>query len=245
MYRCHEACYNLGMSVIFQLYRLQQTDTQSDHVKARIRKIDALLADDSSLRRAEEEAAQAAAALQTTQDSLKGAEDAVASHKVKIELNQHNLYGGKVINPKELQDLQNESQALQRHLRVLEDQQLELMIAVEELSAKYDGLHQKTDEIRAENVQHSSLLRGEKGNLEDTLKHLESERQVIISSIPSTLVEQFDILRKKKGGVAVARIQNNACSACGAVLNATLIHTVRNTTQPVSCDGCGRMLFGG
>lgn len=233
------------MSVVFQLYRLQQTDTKSDHAKARIRKIDTLLADDSALRRAEEEAAEAAAALKTALDSLKAAEDAVASQKVKIELNQHNLYGGKVRNPKELQDLQSEGQALQRHLGVLEDQQLEWMIAAEELTTKYDAILQKTEQVRAENVQHSSLLRGEKGNLEDTLKHMESERQATISSIPTALLEQYDILRKKKGGVAVARIQNNACSACGAILNATLIHTVRNATEPVVCDGCGRMLFGG
>lgn len=233
------------MSVVFQLYRLQQTDTQSDQAQARMRKIEALLADDSALRQAENEAALAATALETAENSLKSLEEAVASQKVKIELNQHNLYGGKVRNPKELQDLESESQALQRHLRSLEDEQLEWMIAVEELTAKYQISKSKAEEARTANVQRTSLLRGEKTNLEETLKHLNDERQAILSSVPAQLLNQYDVFRKKKGGVAVARIHNNACSACGAILNATLIHSVRNAVEPVLCDGCGRMLFGG
>lgn len=233
------------MSVVFQLYRLQQTDTQSDQAQARMRKIEALLADDSALRQAENEAALAATALETAENSLKSLEEAVASQKVKIELNQHNLYGGKVRNPKELQDLESESQALQRHLRSLEDEQLEWMIAVEELTAKYQNSKSKAEEARTANVQRTSLLRGEKTNLEETLKHLNDERQAILSSVPAQLLNQYDVFRKKKGGVAVARIHNNACSACGAILNATLIHSVRNAVEPVLCDGCGRMLFGG
>ncbi len=233
------------MSVVFQLFRLQQTDTQADHITARLRKVETLLADDSALRAAENEEELATTAVEATQRSLTAAEEAVTSQKVKIELNQHNLYGGKVRNPKELQDLQTESQALQRHLRVLEDQQLDWMIALEDLTAKYQALHEKVEGVRAENVQRTSLLRGEKGNLTDTLKHIEDERQAIISAIPVQLLDQYELLRKKKGGVAVARIQNNACSACGAILNATLIHTVRNASEPVFCDGCGRILFGG
>ena len=47
---------------------------------------------------------------------------------IKLDQNQSSLYGGKITNPKELQDLQIESDALHRKITDLEDKLIDLMI---------------------------------------------------------------------------------------------------------------------
>ena len=124
--------YNQTMSQPFKLFRLQQLDSQLDQGRGRLREIEATLNDSAALNQAQERASQAEAGLVTAQKTLNRAEENVQAQQIKIEQTEAALYGGKVRNPKELQDLQNESAALKRFLDTLEERQLEALIAVEE-----------------------------------------------------------------------------------------------------------------
>ncbi len=120
------------MSETFKLYRLQQTDSQMDRIRARLQEIETALSNDEALRQAEGKVAQVAQVLQEKKKTLQRAEQIVSDQRRKIELTETALYGGKVRNPKELQDLQKESASLKRYLVVLEDNLLEAMMALEE-----------------------------------------------------------------------------------------------------------------
>ncbi len=132
------ALYNHFMSQSLDLYRLQRIDSQREKAASRIRTIEQILSTDLALQQAQNDKAAREATLQSARQKLKQAEDAVQSQTIKIEQNQAALYGGKVKNPKELQDLQNESSALKRYLSVLEDQQLDAMLALENAEQEYE-----------------------------------------------------------------------------------------------------------
>ena len=121
------------MSRPFQLYHLQQLDTQLDGIHARLKEIESALADDSQVSLSREKTTQVNASLQQARQNLRNAEFETQQQRIKIEQTESTLYGGKVRNPKELKDLENEAAALKRHLSVLEDRQLESMLAEEEL----------------------------------------------------------------------------------------------------------------
>jgi len=233
------------MSDIFSLFRLQQLDSQTEVAQTRMRKIEMALKNDSILRQADQGASESLAKLEATQKQGKKVEADVDAIKIKLSFNQSSLYSGKVRNPKELQDLQGEAQSLQRHLSILEDQQIECMIATEEAEKDYQIAKSKRDEIQAQMIQRSSQLRGEISTLQDSLSHIATERQAMLASISANFLEQYEQLRKKKNGVAVARIVNNACSACGATLNAALIHNAHVSSSLSYCDVCGRILYAG
>ncbi len=233
------------MSAIFQLFRLQQIDTQSEQTTLRLRQIDAALLNDAALKQAREAEANAKSDLDNAQRHLKVDEAEADAIKIKIELNQNSLYGGKVRNPKELQDLQSEFQALQRQLKTAEDHQLECMLAVEDAEEKLKTAQATLETVHSKFIQRSSLLRGEQGTQQEDLERLSAERQAVVASLDGSLLNQYEAMRKKRAGVAVARILNNACSACGTTLNASLIHSSRTSEQPTFCDGCGRILYGG
>lgn len=231
------------MSQPFKLFRLQQLDSQIDASRSRLREIEDQINDDHELRKALEEAEQAGQDLLTAKKEVQNAEYETAQQRVKIEQTDASLYGGKIRNPKELQDLQNELAALKRHLAVLEDRQLEKML-VEEQSAESSQSAQNTlQEAKNQRETKLSMLRAEQQRLENELIHLEAERAVAVGSIEEVDYLLYEQLRRDRRGIAVARVSDRACSACGSTLNAMLLQAARSQIQLNRCDTCGRILY--
>src|SRR5690349_9324464 len=119
------------MSAALGLYRLQQVDSQIDQIQARLRAIQQTLESDITLRTANEYFAAVTDKHKDAERHLKLSEAEVEKQRLKIEQTEGSLYGGKVQNPKELQDLQKDVSSLKRHLERLEERQLEAMITAE------------------------------------------------------------------------------------------------------------------
>jgi predicted nucleic acid-binding Zn-ribbon protein len=233
------------MSQTFKLYRLQQLDSQLDRIHARLRQIEAALNEDQSVKEAQKNLDQATQELEAKRKSLRQAEEQVREQRLKIEQTESNLYSGKVRNPKELQDLQNETAALKRYRSTLEDRQIEVMIAVEEAEASQQEKKLVLEQAQAQFQKQSAELTQEKESLRVDLARLESEREAAARSIEATDLALYNQLRQQRRGIAVAKVSDNACSACGTTLNASLLHAARSPSQIVRCDTCGRILYGG
>jgi uncharacterized protein len=235
--------YNLIMSQPFKLHRLQQIDTQLDQKRLRLNEIEHILGDDSELRAASMRLKATDESLQKARRALHRAEAEVQAQRVKIEQNQAALYGGKVRNPKELQDLQNESAALNRYLSVLEDRQLEAMIAAEEAESFRDQASNELEEFKARRIESNAALLGEQTALLKDVTRLENERTATLSSIDEADIQLYEQLRITRRGIAVANIQDNACAACGSTLTPGTIQTARSGGMLTRCTFCGRILY--
>lgn len=235
----------LKMSQSFKLFRLQQIDSQLDRIRARLQEIEAALIEDLALRQAQQRAQMADEALAAEQKLLRRAEENVHDQRIKIEQTEATLYGGKVRNPKELQDLQNETAALKRYLSVLEDRQLEVMMTVEQAEAAHQAALADLEEVRELFARQHQDLAAERDVLLMDLARVEAERQAAASSIPAADISLYEKLRQQRRGIAVAKVTDKACSACGSTLNAALLHAARSPNQITRCDMCGRILYGG
>ena len=234
-----------SMSQPFKLHRLQQIDTQLDQVRSRLKEIEAALADHSSIRRAREQFAQTKATLDAASKQLQHAEEAVKAQRMKIDQTESTLYGGKVRNPKELQDLQNESTALRRYLSVLEDRQLEAMISLEETEVDYKISAELLETTQLETENRNKALLSEQAYLRQEELRLENERKAAASALEEGDLELYQQLRIIRQGVAVARVVDNTCSACGSTLSAAQLHAARSLNQIIRCNSCSRILYGG
>jgi predicted nucleic acid-binding Zn-ribbon protein len=130
------------MNQTLSLYRLQQIDLQIDRLQARLHTIQAILDDDAEMRQLNEQTRTIEALYQAAEEALKQAEADVQSQHIKIEQTQSSLYGAKSHSPKELLDLQNDLASLKRHLVVLEDRQIEAMMASETAEADLQSAQQ-------------------------------------------------------------------------------------------------------
>ncbi|MBW8011447.1 MAG: hypothetical protein FVQ83_09435 [Chloroflexi bacterium] len=231
------------MSEPFKLFRLQQVDSQIDQTKSRLTEIENTLKDETELSLAQRNFEETEKKLVTAQKGLKRSEDEVEAVQIKIELNQSNLYGGKVTNPKELQDLQQEAAAHKRYLTTLEDKLLEKMVALEDAESGYEASQTRLEDTQKLIAERNKALTIEQANLLKDLERLIGERQAAIPSIPSDDLELYEKLRAKRAGVAVAKVKDKTCTACGAVLPHALAQASRSPNKISRCETCGRILY--
>jgi hypothetical protein len=225
------------------LYDLQQIDSQLDSYAVRLGEIEAELADDRAVQAALAEAEAAEQDLQEAQKALRLAEQAVQDQDYKIKQSQNRLYSGSVTNPKELEDIQNEVEALKRYREVLEERLLEAMLVVDDAEESYDQAQDQLEHARAQRSQKEARLKGEKAQIEKHVAQLEEQRKNQIAGISEADLETYKKIRLKRGGVAVAKVDNQGCSACGATLGTAAYQAARSPSQLTFCDTCGRILF--
>jgi hypothetical protein len=231
------------MTAALGLYRLQQVDSQIDQIHARLKAIRETLQNDSAVRAASDNFAAAESGSKSAERDLKNAEAEFEKQRLKIEQAEASLYGGKVHNPKELQDLQNDVASLKRHLATLENRELEAMMAFEtaekELQAAKAGL--ETAQGNSSN-QYSDLTK-ESEALQKEIERLTSERKAAMGNLPQPSVQMYDQLRERKRGLAVAILSDSSCAACGTTLTPAQQQNARSTSQLFHCPTCGRILF--
>ena len=231
------------MSAALGLYRLQQVDSQIDQIQARLKSIQQTLENDETLRAATEHFRAATGKRQDAERILKLSEADGEKQRIKIEQTEASLYGGKVHNPKELQDLQKDAASLRRYLETLEERQLEAMIAAE--TAEMELQTAKTDLERVQSnlkVQNKDLT-SESETLRKNLERLNSERQAVVTDIAGQTLAVYDQLRKQKRGLAITTIADSSCEACGTTLTPSQQQSARSTSQLFYCPTCGRILY--
>lgn len=233
------------MSRASSLYRLQQVDSQLDQVRARLAEIERLLADAEPVATARREYEAKEAALRETQAAHRRAEDAVRLQEEKLEQTESLLYGGTVKNPKELQDLQREAEALKRHLATLEDRLLEAMVALEEAQQAHQAAKAHLERVEAEHAAaHEDLLQ-ERASLQAREQELLEAREAAVAGVAQSDLALYEELRQSSGGLAVVQVEEGGCPACGMRLSASTRQAVRSGNELVRCGQCGRILFGG
>jgi len=232
------------MNQTLSLYRLQQIDIQIDRLQSRLHAIQAILDDDAELRQLKEQANAAEARYQAAEQTLKQAEGDVQSQHIKIEQTQSSLYGGKSHSPKELQDLQNDVASLKRYLVILEDRQIESMIASETAEADLHSAQEKLLVGQGSQAEKSKGLRLEQATLRNDLERFFVERNAVGGTIPPVELGLYDELRQQRRGIAVAVIGDNSCGACGSTLSLAQIQSARSSGQMTLCPSCGRILYG-
>ena len=233
------------MSQISILYRLQQIDSQLDSARISLQNVEMEISDNSLLLESQNNVHLAEQKVQTEIKRQRESENKSYDLRVKIELSEASLYGGKIQNPKELQDLQKEVASLKRLIITLEDNELESMLAVEEAEFNLTLAKETLKTVEAKQIEHSASLNGEKTKLLSQIERLEAERNAAIPPIPASELALYDQLRKTRNGVAVVKISSRACGACGATLTAAVIQTTQSPSHLVRCPTCGRILYPG
>ena len=233
------------MSEALNLFRLQKLDTAIGKANPRLEESERALSDDKNVRRANRKLEKAQSHAKEVRIKLHQIEDKVEAQRIKRKTTQTSLFSGKIKNPKELQDLQMESEALKRYIAQLEDEQLEAMIA-NEAAVKAENEAQKAlQQAKGTAAEDNAALLGEKLKLEEDLARLTREKEAVLQSLPPETLKLYQKLRQQKRGTAVAAVSDGGCSICGQALTPADLQVVRASNQLVFCPSCGRILYEG
>jgi len=225
------------------LYRLQTIDLEITNSKRRLEEVKASLGKSEELRQARRALQKAKDELNRWRTTLRDLELEAKSLTAKITSVEERLYSGRVTNPKELANLQNEVSYLKRKRGELEDRQLEAMVEVEEHEAEVDSKKASLAQIEAEWSQTQKRLTAEQGELEERLAHKKKERVEAEGMIGAEDLALYGELYSRKGGQAVALLKGEVCQACRVTLPTSRVQQARSGDSLSFCSSCQRILY--
>jgi hypothetical protein len=232
------------MADIAKLYELQKIDGTTQKVRRRLAQLKTLLVESDDLKRARTETETLQAEQQEWHSKQKNAELETQSLTDRIKEGEQRLMSGQVRNPKELESLQSSIEALQRQRGIVENASVEALLKNEELSGQVATATVQLQRVQQVWSASQSELTEEENKLKRGYLQLKKQRDTLTESLDKALFQQYEYLRERKAGVAVATIENENCSACHVRVPSGVLSTLRSQSDKlVSCTSCGRILY--
>ena len=139
--------------------------------------------------------------------------------------------------------IQHEISHAQNEIKTHEDRMLERMLEADEFTAA----HKKSEaELSAEQKAIDAdrkAMKAEHAELQTAIEKMAAERATIVAALPNTVLTQFELVAKKRNGVAVAEAKDGICTICHVRLRPQVFNTVRRNEEIVQCDSCQRILY--
>jgi hypothetical protein len=225
------------------LYRLQTIDLEINERNRRLEEVKAGLGGNEELRRLRQALQEGERRLSRQRTKLRDRELEMRSLANKIALVEDRLYSGRIKNPKELANLQDEVQYLKRRKGELEDQVLEAMIEVEESEASLTEQRERLARLEEDWQQTQAQLSAEQKELMTRLNQLQAERSELQKAIGAADLALYEDLRRRKGGRAVALLEGDLCQGCGVTLPTSKVQQARQGEALTLCGSCERILY--
>ncbi len=111
---------------------------------------------------------------------------------------------------------------------------------VREIAEAEKRLVRQTEEFKAQEAAATEEQRA----LDADLAVVRAERDSLARDVPRDLLTQYNRLLKGRGGLAVAVVGSNGiCAGCRLSLTPQRFNELRQSSQILTCEGCGRILF--
>ena len=235
------------MPDLHRLLELQDRDLAIDqlrHKRDALPERAALAEQQSSLQRTRRALTDLRAQLHEIEQAQRRIEDEVATIDAKSTAENKKLNSGTITAPREIQALSDEIDALGRRKRALEDDEIELMEKGEPLSTDVDRLEQEQATIDADVTRLVAAIADEESSIDGQLADLVGARAGATDGLPQDLLDRYERLRAKLGGIAVARLEGDRCLGCHVSLPAVEVDVIRHAPADavVTHEDCGRIL---
>ena len=225
------------------LFQLQQLDLELERLVAEQQAIAQSLQGNAALQKARTEHTRVQQQLHSGLQAQKEAELALEQLNQRLATHEQRLYGGTVINPKELSTLQQEVQRLRAQHSRQEDMALEVMDTAETLQ---EQAHQKAAALQQAEEQWklaSASILAQRDKLAIRQQEVQSKRAQQAASIDAAYITRYDAMRRTKQGRAVSKVEQNSCQWCRVILTPSELQRVRSSEQLQTCSNCGRILY--
>jgi hypothetical protein len=137
-----------------------------------------------------------------------------------------------------------EASSLARQRQEIEDQELEVMEALEPLDEELAVLKAGASAAAEELVLARGQLEIAEGAIDDEVAIIRAARDERAARVAPELAASYERLRAKLGGIGAAHLVGGACSGCHLHVPAGELHRLRQAApgSVVYCDQCGRIL---
>jgi len=225
------------------LWELQQTDTGIALHRRALRELDDGTNADAGLAAAQGVLADHDGRLRELEGSLRDRELQLKSTEEAQKSRTQQAYGGTVHDAKQLSALEKKIAELGRMKGRLEEEVLELMDGVESAQAAAAKQRKVVDELAARAGGVKERFAAGSSKLKGELKELKKRREELLPQVDGPLLQQYEGLLEKAGGMAVAAVRQGSCTGCKTSLPGAFAQRLRAHDRVVRCDNCRRFLY--
>jgi len=215
--------------------RLRELEESLSKVAGRVDQLrEETLKNQSELERLTEEDTLAAAARKKMERELAEGEARIRNKRMRLNL---------VRNEKELQATTSEVESLKENNQRLESELLTAMESVDARAARIKAIGEAVKQGRAEIAQAELDIAAEVEELKSAIAKTRKERDQVVSEIDPTLVQRYDMIFHRRGGVAVALAKSGTCQGCRMRIAPQLFNEIQKHRQIHFCPNCQRILY--
>ena len=169
-------------------------------------------------------------------------EKEIFEQKQRAERAERNLMAAK--KPDEYTAAIREADAARKQISAFETQVLEQMETFEtaenELTERAPDVEKLREDMQARFAEFDEQVTRQQKELAEA----RSDRERLMKELPKPMAALFNrISARIRDGVAVARAQNGACTACFMALRPQVMADVRRGNEVITCDNCNRILY--
>lgn len=174
---------------------------------------------------------------------LKDSELQAKSLDEKIKKASSELYGGKIVNPREVEAYEKDIAMLKRQRSELDDEMLELMEQLPEIESKAERAKKVMDQLKQEVAAKQRDGKDAWTKLDTEYKELAAKRKKAAVDVAAELLAKYEAIRKNHEGIGMAEVDKRAqCARCGTNLPEKTILAVKEGNY-ITCENCRRILF--
>ena len=139
--------------------------------------------------------------------------------------------------------MQKEIGYAQAEVKAIEDKVLERMLEADDLTAVVKRAEAElAAEQKATDLDRRSLA-GDVEALRTSLEKTRTERAELVRSIDPQILAVYDLVARRRHGIAVAEARGGICTICHVRLRPQVFNNIRRNDSIIQCDSCQRILF--
>jgi uncharacterized protein len=229
---------------IKHLIELQTMDLRLNELRALVASFPKRLTEsDARVEAARKQLAAAKEALTTSLKDRKKYEMDAEQWKEKARKYKDQIY--EVKTNEAYKALQHEIQAAEAEIAKAEDLLLERMLAGEEYERQVKVAERELTEVGAAAQAQRQKLEAEQAAAERELERDTAERERAVTAIPEELLDHYQRIARRHGGVALAEVRDETCTLCRVRVRPHVYQELRRegSQEIFHCESCTRILY--
>ncbi|MEQ1932647.1 MAG: hypothetical protein ABL962_02030, partial [Fimbriimonadaceae bacterium] len=152
------------------------------------------------------------------------------------------MYGGKTINPREIENLQAELKNIAKKRDRAEERLLELMDLVPPAKKLADDARAEVDKKKAELAEFQKGVLVVKKQLEDDFRKYSAARPPAEKLVDPVMLTRYNAIKTKQGGIGMTDVLKGNCAACGMKIPTKAVEGAKEG-KVFTCEACHRIIY--
>ncbi len=225
------------------LYALQQLDDVLEEINQNLASLDPGRDIAIKLKRQRQELEEIKRTHAELEATARDQELELRSLDERIRQAEGDLYSGRIRNPRELDALQHDIDALKRTRDRMELQILSVWERLETQSRQIADTETQLEQMEQAYQRHLVRYRQIKSALEAKREEHLAMRNELAQRISPSALAQYETMRKRLPPPTVVKVVEGACGFCHTLLTPYLARQLRESSELVTCESCGRLLY--